>query len=319
MKYLEFKNGDKMPALGLGTWKSAPGEVYNVIRTAINLGYRHFDCAAIYGNEAEIGQAFADAFAAGDVKREDLWITSKLWNSYHLKDDVIPGFEKTLTDLRLDYLDLYLMHWPLALKPGVGFPRTADLFLPLSEAPLDVTWDEMEKIYASGRIKHMGVSNFNSRNLDLLMSFAGVLPEMNQVEMHPFLPQLKLVNYCWDNSIHLTAYSPLGSGDRDAARIKSDEPKLMEHDVIKSLAEKHSVSPAQMLLAWQVNRGVAVIPKSVNEGRLKQNLEASDIELSDDEMDQIAEIQVDFRYIDGSLWTIEGSPYTMDDLWEEEL
>ncbi len=318
MNYLEFKNGDKMPALGLGTWKSESGEVYEVIRMAIGIGYRHFDCAAIYGNEAEIGQAFADAFAAGDVKREDVWITSKLWNSYHLKQDVSVGFERTLNDLKLDYLDLYLMHWPLALKPGVGFPKTSDLFISLDEAPLDETWDEMEKIHESGRIKHLGVSNFNSRNLDLLMSAAGVLPEMNQVEMHPFLPQHKLVNYCWDNAMHMTAYSPLGSGDRPGDRIKSDEPKLMEHDIVKSISETHNITPAQVLLAWQVNRGVAVIPKSVNEGRLKQNLEAAEIVLTEDEMDRLNNISIHFRYIDGSIWTIEGSPYTMDDLWEEE-
>jgi len=316
MEFLTFKNGDKMPALGLGTWKSNPGEVYDAIRIAIRLGYRHFDCAAAYQNEDEIGKAFSDAFKQGDVKREELWITSKLWNANHLKKDVIPAFEKTASDLQLDYLDLYLMHWPVALKPGTGFPNSADQFIPISEAPLDETWTEMEKIYESGRVKHLGVSNFNITTLDGLMKNAKVMPEMNQVEMHPFLAQEKLVKHCQDNGLHLTAYSPLGSGDRPAERILSTEPKLMEDTTIQKIAEVHSVTPAQILLAWQVNRGVAVIPKSTNEGRLKLNLESAEIKLSDEEMKSINSIETDFRYIDGSLWTIEGAPYKMEDLWE---
>lgn len=316
MQYLIFSNGDEMPALGLGTWKAAPGEVYEAVRTAISLGYRHFDCAAIYGNEAEIGQAFADAFEEGDVIREDLWVTSKLWNSSHLRDDVRPAMEKTLADLHLDYLDLYLMHWPLALKPGVGFPRKGEDFLLLTEAPLEVTWEEMEKLANDGLARHIGVSNFNIATLEQLMKGARIKPEMNQVEMHPFLPQHKLVAYCKQAGMHLTAYSPLGSGDRPAGRKKGTEPVLMAHETIKSIAEAHGMTPAQILLAWQVNRGVAVIPKSTNEGRMNLNLEAAYIELSPKEMGRIDTIDVSYRFIDGSIWTIEGSPYTMEDLWE---
>ena len=134
MKTYKFKNGDQMPALGLGTWKSNPGEVYDAVREAIKVGYRHIDCAHIYGNEAEIGQAFSDAFKTGEVKREDLWITSKLWNSSHLKNDVRPALETTLKNLQLDYLDLYLIHWPVALKPGTEFPDSSDRFLSLDES-----------------------------------------------------------------------------------------------------------------------------------------------------------------------------------------
>jgi len=146
-----------MPALGLGTWKSDPGEVYKAVREAIKMGYRHIDCAMIYQNEAEIGQAFSDAFKDGDVKREELWITSKLWNNAHIKDDVQPALENTLKDLQLDYLDLYLIHWPVALKPGVGFPSSEDDFLSLKEVPTAVTWSGMEECKKVGLAKHIGV------------------------------------------------------------------------------------------------------------------------------------------------------------------
>ncbi|REE05585.1 aldo/keto reductase [Marinoscillum furvescens] len=314
MRYLEFKNGDRVASLGLGTWKSAPGEVYDAVRTAIKIGYRHIDCAAVYGNEAEIGKAFADAFKDGDVKREELWVTSKLWNTAHKKDDVRPALEQTLKDLQLDYLDLYLIHWPIAMKPGAGFPQSADDFLTLAEAPLEDTWQEMEAAQADGLVRHIGVSNFNIATIELIAQSAKVMPEMNQVEMHPFLPQHKLVNYCQSKGIHLTAYSPLGSSDRP--RKQENEPSLMGHEVVKTIADAQGVTAAQVLLAWQVNRGVAVIPKSTNEGRLKQNLEAASIELSEDQMKHLNDLNESFRYIDGTIWTIEGSPYALEDLWE---
>ena len=314
MKHLTFKNNDQMPILGLGTWKSEPGEVYEAVRTAIKIGFRHIDCAAIYANEDEIGKAFQDAFSDGDVKREELWVTSKLWNSSHLKDDVRPALEKTLKDLQLDYLDLYLMHWPVAYKPGVGFAQTPDGFLTPEEAPITETWKAMESCFEAGLTKHIGVSNYNITKLKDIQGVASIAPEMNQIELHPFLPQQKLVDYCQSHDIHLTAYSPFGSPDRD--NKKESDPNLFETPEVVSIAEAHGITPAQVLIGFAVKRGIAVIPKSVNANRLEQNFKASEVELSDADMESLASLPT-YRYIDGTFFTFEGSPYRLSDLWED--
>lgn len=316
MQDLIFKNKDTMPILGLGTWKSKTGEVYQAVRKAIELGYRHIDCAAIYANEAEIGQAFEDAFQAGDVLREDLWVTSKLWNSAHRRKAVKPALQKTLEDLRLDYLDLYLMHWPIAMKEDSGFPFQTQDFYTLEEVPLEETWEAMLQEYESGLVRHVGVSNFHIANLELLGKID--FPEMNQVEMHPLLPQQKLADYCKSKHIHMTAYSPLGSMDRSARLKAAGEPVLLKQPVVKIIAENHGVTPAQVLISWSVHRGIAVIPKSVNAHRIQENLEAANLQLSMEEIGHINGIASGYRFIDGSIWTMEGSPYSLEDLWEKE-
>jgi alcohol dehydrogenase (NADP+) len=185
MKILQFKNGDRMPALGLGTWKSAPGDVYHAVKAALRIGYRHIDCAYIYGNEVEIGQALNEAFSEGVVTRKDLWITSKLWNSYHAPAEVPRGLEETLSALHLDYLDLYLMHWPVAVKKGIFLPESPDDLIPLTKMPLNETWEAMEKLVDNGVCKHIGVSNFSRIKLKTLFNSAKIKPEMNQIEIHP--------------------------------------------------------------------------------------------------------------------------------------
>lgn len=317
MKTFKFSNGDQMPALGLGTWKSSPGEVYKAIREAIKIGYRHIDCAYIYMNEAEIGQAFSDAFAAGDVKREDLWITSKLWNSSHLEKDVRPALEKTLKDLQLDYLDLYLMHWPVALKPGVAFPKSTDEFLPLSEIPISVTWQSLESCAEAGLSRHIGVSNFSIKKIKELLGKCKVRPEVNQIELQPLLQQNDMLDFCNSEHIVLTAYSPLGSFDRPAQFKAPDEPNLLQNPVILEIAETNGYSPAQVLIRWAIQRGTSVIPKSVNPQRMQQNFEAASLELSKEDMQKLLEMDIHKRIITGGFWNAPEFGYTMETLWDE--
>ncbi|MFV8282815.1 aldo/keto reductase [Christiangramia marina] len=309
MKTLKFKNGDHMDAIGLGTWKSEKGEVANAVKIALSNGYRHIDCAATYGNEAEVGEAFAEVFGKGDIKREDVWVTSKLWNNAHKKEDVIPALKQTLKDLQLEYLDLYLIHWPVAFKPDVSFPEKAEDFLSLEEVPLIETWKEMIKAKEQGLVKHIGVSNFSIEKLEELMNDTDHLPEMNQVELHPYLQQNKLLEFCSRNGINVTGYSPLGSGDRSDEMKADDEPSLLENPVINKIAKKHGASAGQILIKWSEQRGTAVIPKSTNEGRIKENLQSAGFQLDEDDLKQIADLDDHFRYVTGKFFEMEGNSY----------
>lgn len=317
MKTFKFKNNDEMPVLGLGTWKSNPGEVYDAVREAIKIGYRHIDCAALYGNEPEIGQAFADAFKDGDVKRSDLWVTSKLWNNAHIKADVKPALKQTLKDLQLDYLDLYLIHWPVVLKPGVVFPSSEDDFLSLEEVPTTETWEAMEDCAKAGLTKHIGVSNFTVKKIKDLLTKCEIAPEVNQIELHPFLQQNEMLEFCNKENIVLTAYSPLGSTDRPPQFKAPNEPSLFENPTIVEIAKTKGISSAQVLISWAVQRGTSVIPKSVNPGRMKQNLDAADITLSSEEMKKIADMDRHARFIVGQFWDAPSHGYSVQTLWDE--
>jgi alcohol dehydrogenase (NADP+) len=315
LETLKFKNNDEMPMFGLGTWKSDKGEVYKAVRDAIIIGYKHFDCAWVYENESEIGDALSDAIENGDIKREELWITSKLWNNRHGKEQVRTGIEESLKSLKLDYLDLYLIHWPVSLKPDVFFPTKPEDFVSLDENPLAETWTGMIKCVEEGLAKHIGVSNFSIKNLKKLITNTGFKPEMNQIEMHPMLQQKDVMNYCMSENIHLTAYSPLGSMDRIPDSKADDEPNLLEHTVIVKIAEKNNCTPAQVLIKWALQRGTAVIPKSTNRERLKQNFDAQNINLSENDMNEIAKLDKNYRFLKGDFWAIKGSPYSLEFLW----
>jgi len=280
---LTLNNGMKMPILGLGTWKSKSGEVEKAVEHAIKSGYRHIDCAACYGNEVEVGAGIK----AGGVARSELFITSKLWNNKHHPEDVEAACKKSLADLGLDYLDLYLVHWPVAFERGdVPFPKNEDgtVRYDTTIPPIE-TWLAMEKLLAKGLVKSIGVSNFNSEQIADVLAKGSIVPVTNQVECHPYLNQAKLFNLCKDKGITLTAYSPLGSPDRPWA--KPDDVKLLDDQKIVAMAAKYGKSPAQIIIRWQVQRGVIVIPKSVTPARIVENSSVFDFKLTDAEMQEV--------------------------------
>lgn len=317
MKTLAFTHDDAMPALGLGTWKSARGEVGAAVKEAIRLGYRHIDCAAAYGNEKEIGQAIAESIADGIVTRDELWITSKLWNDAHEPAAVGPALDKSLARLGLESLDLYLMHWPIALRPGVAFPTKADDLISLAELPVATTWAALEQAVDAGKCRRLGVSNFSAKKLAGLLEEARIKPECNQVELHPYLQQPALKALCDAHGVVLTAYSPLGSGDRPGAFKEEGEPRLLEDAVLGEIAGRHGATTAQVALAWAMQRGTSVIPKSVHPGRLAENLAAAQLVLTNDDMQQIAALDRGRRYINGRFWAVPGSGYTLENIWDE--
>nr|WP_282132607.1 aldo/keto reductase [Cellulophaga baltica] len=310
MTTLKFRNNDEMPILGLGTFRSEPNEVYNAVLSAIKIGYRHIDCAAAYGNEKEVGNAITEAIKQGLITREDLWVTSKLWNASHGEENVIPSLHQTLEDLQLAYLDLYLIHWPVALKKGTEMPEKASDFIPLSEVPLTNTWKGMEAALEEGLAKHIGVSNFNENQLKEVLATAVHQPEMNQVEMHPFLQQEALQSFCVQNDMLLTAYAPLGSLVDENSTLR-----LLENDTIQTIAKARNMSPAQVALAYTMQRGIAVIPKSINEARLLQNLETLNHTLTEEDMTLLKDLDKGHRFIDGKFWEFENGPYTADSIW----
>lgn len=312
MKDLIFQNGDQIPSIGLGTWLSKKDEVYDAIIEAIKIGYRHFDCAYIYQNEVEIGKALNFAMQSGLVKREDLFITSKLWNSDHSPERVEIAIRKSLSDLQLDYLDLYLIHWPVAFKTGHEQARTASDLASLYEMPISKTWQAMELVQREELTKHIGVSNFNIIKLKHLLKNCTIKPEVNQVELHPYFQQNELVRFCEDNGILVIAYSPLGS-----RHLVNSANGITQDKLILDIAQKHSCQPTQVLLAWGMQRGTAVIPKSVNPARIKENFESLNVELDAVDFAEMGALDRDLRIAKGLYCVLPGGYYTYKSIWEE--
>lgn len=296
---------DRIPRIGFGLWKVAPQDCARVIAEAIDAGYRHFDCAADYGNEAEVGAALADAIAAGKVTRDELWITSKLWNTYHHPDHVRAACERSLSDLRLDYLDLYLVHFPIALEfvpfetayppewrpaPGEAMRRAA--------VPLHLTWAAMEELTQAGLTRRIGVCNYNSALVHDLMAYARVKPAMLQIEAHPYLTQTALIRTARDYDIDVTAFSPLGSLSYLELDMAKREESLLDQPAICEAATRTGKTPAQVVLRWGLQRGTALIPKSANPGRMRENLAIDGFEVTDDEMAAISALDRHRRFND---------------------
>ncbi|XP_033756754.1 aldo-keto reductase family 1 member B1-like [Pecten maximus] len=302
-------SGFKIPCVGLGTWKSKPGEVGAAVKTAIKLGYRHFDCALIYGNEKEIGEAIKECINDGIVKREDLFITTKLWNTYHSKARVPEGCKESLTNLGLDYIDLYLIHWPLPLRENVGmFPIAPDGRTDVVDIDYIETWTAMQDLVDQGLCRSIGLSNFNSKQIQRILDLGLKHPiTCNQVEISPYNSNEKLLQFCKSKGIVVVAYSPLGSADRPWA--KPDDPVLLEEPEILKMAARYNKSAGQVLLRWGIQRGYIVIPKSVSESRQKQNIELFDFILDDDEMNVIHGMNRNFRVCTWNRSSATHSPY----------
>ncbi|CAH1392219.1 unnamed protein product [Nezara viridula] len=280
---VKFNNNLEFPIIGLGTWKSKPDEVSQAVKDAIDIGYRHFDCAYLYENEKEIGTAINDKIKEGAVKREELFITTKLWNTDHKKELVVPALKRSLELLNLEYVDLYLVHWPLALKEGLGlFPKDENGKTLFSDASYTDTWKGMEDCVKLGLAKSIGLSNFNHKQIQKILDIAEIKPVNNQFECHPYLNQSKLIEFCFKHNITVTAFGPLGSPYRP---LRPGATVLLEDPVLKNVSEKYKKSPAQILIKYQIQRNVAVIPKSATKSRIASNFDVFDYTISSEDME----------------------------------
>ena len=283
-----------MPLLGLGTWESKPGEVKAAIKSAIlDANYTHIDGAKAYHNEPEVGEAYAEIFSGKTdrkINREDIFITSKLWNTDHDPEVVEAMCRKTLSDLQLDYLDMYLIHWGVAFDHSGKDKDGVPVWAPVS---VQQTWQAMEKLVEKGLVKSIGVANFSAPMLVDLMTYAKILPETNQIELHPYNTQTQLVEFCQAKTISVTAYSPLGR----IGAVNIPGKKLTEESVILGLAQKYSKTPSQILLNWAISRNTIVIPKSVNAGRIAENAQVFDFQLAADEVEQVSMLNQNFRFV----------------------
>jgi len=303
---VKLNNGQQMPIVGFGLWKvnndTCADQVYNAIKT----GYRLFDGACDYGNEVESGQGVARAIKDGIVKREDLFIVSKLWNSFHDKERVEPICKKQLADWGVDYFDLYIMHFPISLKyvdPSVRYPPgfTYDgKNVVTGKASIQETWTALEELVPKGLAKSIGISNFQGSLVMDLLRYCKIVPQTLQIEHHPYLTQVGLVKLAQESGMAITAYSSFGPQsfiELDMKRAK-DTPLLLEHPVIKKISESQSKTPAQVLLRWATQRNIAVIPKSNNQTRLAQNLDVTSFDLTQGELDEISALDQNLRFND---------------------
>src|SRR3989344_852882 len=300
-RHLTLNTNAKMPTIGLGTWNAAKDKVGEAVRYAIEeAGYRHLDCATVYENEKEIGESLANIFKCGELGREEIFITSKLWNTEHAKENVVKACRQTLRDLKLDYLDLYLMHFGIAIIPGKGSwePLDENGYVITEKIPLWETWQAMEELVRMGLVKAIGVANFTAPMLLDLLSYAKINPAVNQIELHPYLQQEALVQFCQYKNIAVTAYSPLGT----PGGLGEKDPILLKDKTIGEIAQKHQKSPAHILLRWAIQRNTIVIPKSTTPARIKENISIFDFELSEEEVETIKTLDRKHRFVNPEDW-----------------
>ena len=308
MNTLKLNTGAELPAVGLGLWKIDQAETAPVVRGAVKAGYRHFDAACDYGNEAETGEGFRSSIADGLCSRDELWITSKLWNTYHKPEHVRAACDRTLSDMGVDYLDLYLIHFPIAQKfvpfeerypPGwITDPNADEPCVETELVPIADTWGAMEELVQAGLVKNIGISNFGTSLIRDLQAYASIQPSVLQIESHPYLTQEKLLRFCSESDIAVTAFSPLGALSYLQLDMATANDSVLLQECVKEAAARTGKTPAQVVMRWGVQRGTSIVPKTSKPERLAENIALFDFELTEDEMTAISGLDQHRRFND---------------------
>jgi diketogulonate reductase-like aldo/keto reductase len=312
--------GATMPAIGLGTFGSdhaSADQVAEAVRGAVMAGYRHLDCAAVYMNEDRIGRVLTELFTSG-LRRDELWIASKLWNDKHSEEDVVPACRKSIDDLRVDYLDTYLVHWPFPNfhPPGCSVESRSPDAKPYIHENFIRTWRQMERLVDMGLVRHIGTSNMTVPKLKLVLRDARIQPAVNEMELHPHFQQPELFDFVRANGIEPIGYSPLGSPNRPERDRTPEDTSPTEDPVIRRIAARHGLHPASVCIKWAIQRGHTPIPFSTKRSNYVANLRAATSEpLSDDDMREIAGIDRNCRLIKGQVFLWKAGQ-TWEDLWD---
>lgn len=312
-------NGARIPVIGMGTFGSDNYDdktIAEAVKKAIKMGYRHIDCASVYGNEKEIGSAIKDVLDEGIVKREDLWITSKVWNDKH--SAVVESCHQTLEDLQLHYLDLYLIHWPFPNyhPPKCDVTSRQDNAVPYIHEDYMKTWAQMESLVQAGLVRSIGTSNMTIPKMKLLLRDCKIRPVLNEMEIHPHFQQPELYNFLKENGIEVIGFSPIGSPKRPERDRTPDDTVDIEDPLIVAIARRLNVHPAVVCLVWAVQRGQIIIPFSVKEDKLYSNLKGIiEYRLTDKEMEQISKIDKGSRLIKGQVFLWKTAK-NWEDLWD---
>ena len=318
---ISLSSGRSIPCIGMGTFasdKHSPEEVAAAVSGALKYGYRLFDCASVYGNEDQIGKIFEDAMRAGIVKREELFITSKVWNNKHGPGKVFESFAKSLEDLRLSYIDAYFVHWPFPNyhAPGCdGDSRNPDS-VPFSADRFMETWKQMEEIYDKGLVKHIGVSNMTISKLESVLPFCKIKPELIEMEQHPSFQQQALFDYCKEKGITVIGFCPIGSPNRPERDKAPGDVVDTELPEVVEIAKAHGIHPALVCIKWAAQRGSIPIPFSVHENEYQSNLRAVvEDPLSADEMELLKKAERNCRLVKGQVFLWPDAK-GWEDLWD---